>query len=66
MPDLDKVVKVTGDSLLIHEFATLFIDLCSVTSRADQNTGGALLKFPMRTPIHGKSRVSTAISVCDN
>ena len=33
---------------------------------ADQNTGGALLEFPMRTAMHGKSRVSYAISVCDN
>ena len=35
-------------------------------SRADQTTGGALLEFPMRTAMHGKSRVSSAISVCDN
>ena len=35
-------------------------------SRRDQNTGGALLEFPMRTAMHGKSRVSSAISVCDN
>ena len=35
-------------------------------SRADQNTGGALLEFPMRTAMHGKSGVSSAISVCDN
>ena len=34
--------------------------------RADQNTGGALLGFPMRTAMHGKSRASSAISVCDN
>ena len=31
-----------------------------------QNTGGALLEFAMRTTMHGKSRVSSAISVCDN
>ena len=30
--------------------------------RADQNTGGALLEFPTRTAMHGKSRVSSAIS----
>ena len=29
--------------------------------RADQNTGGALLEFPVRTAMHGKSRVSPAI-----
>ena len=31
--------------------------------RADQNTGDALLESPMRTAMHGKSRVSSAISV---
>ena len=35
-------------------------------TRADQNTGGALLEFPLRTAMQGKSRVSSAISVCDN
>ena len=30
--------------------------------RADQNTGGALLEFPVRTAMHGKFRVSSAIS----
>ena len=35
-------------------------------TRADQNTGGALLKFPMRTAMHGKSRVSFAISATIN
>ena len=34
-----------------------------VQTRADQNTGGALLESPMRTAMHGKSRVSSAISV---
>ena len=29
----------------------------------DQKMGGALLEFPMRTAMHGKSRVSSAISV---
>ena len=29
--------------------------------RADQNTGGALLEFPVRTAMHGKSRISSAI-----
>ena len=32
----------------------------------DQNTGGANLEFPMRTAMHGKSRVSSAISVYHN
>ena len=35
-------------------------------TRANQNTGGALLEFPMRTAMHGKSRVSSAISFCHN
>ena len=35
-------------------------------TRADQNTGGALLEFSMRAAMHGKSRVSSAISVCHN
>ena len=34
--------------------------------RADQNTGDSLSKFSMRTSMHGTSRVSSAISVCDN
>ena len=32
-------------------------------TRADQNTGGALLESPMRTDMHGKSRVLSAVSV---
>ena len=32
---------------------------------ADQNTGGELFEFPLRTAMHGRSRVSSAISVCD-
>ena len=35
-------------------------------NRAAQNTDSALLEFPMRIAMHGKSRVSSAISVCDN
>ena len=31
--------------------------------RADQNLGGALLESPIRTAMHGKSRVSSVISV---
>ena len=38
--------------------------LWSIKIRADQNTGGAILEFPMRTAMHGKSRLSSAISVC--
>ena len=34
--------------------------------RPDQNTGGALFEFPMRTAMHGNSRASSAISDCDN
>ena len=32
-----------------------------VSTRADQNTGSTLLGFPVRTAMHGKSRVSSAI-----
>ena len=34
-------------------------------SKADQNTGGALLECPVRTAMHRKSRVPSAISVHD-
>ena len=34
--------------------------------KANQNTCGALLEYPMRTALHGTARVSSAISVCDN
>ena len=37
-----------------------------VSCRADQNMGVALLEFTMRTAMSGKSRFSSAISVCDN
>ena len=40
--------------------------LGAVSARVDQNTDGTLLEFPVRTAMHGKSRVSSAISVCDN
>ena len=40
--------------------------LCCVSDRAGQNKSGAHLEFLMRTAMHGKSRVSSAISVCDN
>ena len=52
-----------------HMFANTSFKLFAyalVFTRADQNTGGALLKFPKRTAMHGKSRVSSAIYVCDN
>ena len=32
-----------------------------LVTRADQNTGGALLEFPVRTAMHEESRVSSAI-----
>ena len=32
----------------------------------DQNKDSARLEFPMRTAVHGKSRVSSAISICHN
>ena len=35
-------------------------------TRANDKTSGALLEFPMWTAMHRKSRVSSAISVCDN
>ena len=35
--------------------------VCCHQVRADQNTGGALLEFPVRTAMHGKSRVPSAI-----
>ena len=35
-------------------------------SRADQNTGGTVLEFFVRTAMHGKSRISSAVFVCDN
>ena len=35
-------------------------------TRADQDTGGALLEFSLRTAMHGTSCVSSAISVWNN
>ena len=35
-------------------------------TRSDQNTGGALFEFFMRTAMHGTSCVSSAISICHN
>ena len=36
------------------------------SAREEQNSGGALLEFPMRTAMQGKPCVSSALSVCDN
>ena len=38
----------------------------SEVTRADQNTGGALLGFSVRTAMHGTSCVSSAITVWNN
>ena len=40
-----------------------FVALEKSLTREDQNTGSALLECPMRTAMHGKSRVLSAISV---
>ena len=62
---IDKL-KVTGHGLLIHEFAYSLI-YTSVSVQLPQggsnDTGGVLLESPMRTAMHGKSRVSSAVSV---
>ena len=34
--------------------------------RADQDTGGAVLKFSMKTATHGTPRISSGTTVCDN
>ena len=49
-----------------RRFKTTGFAASTGSKKADQNTGGALLEFAMRTAMHGKSRVSSAISVCDN
>ena len=43
---------------------SIFSHVFSRYTRADQNTGGKLLEFSMKTALHGTSRVSSAISVC--
>ena len=48
------------------EEVTQFSHFAISKTRADQNTGGALFEFPMRTAMHGKSRVSSAISAMIN
>ena len=35
-------------------------------TKTDKNTGGAPSEFPMTSALHRKSRVSSAISVCDD
>ena len=47
--------------LVAYALAATLIFLNS--TRADQNKDGALLGSPMRTAMHGKSRVSSAVSV---
>ena len=39
--------------------------LLSIITRTDQNTGGALLESPVRTAMHGKSRVLSAFVAVD-
>ena len=45
---------------------TVTRDLKAEPGRILQNTGNALLEFPMRTAMHEKASVSSAISVCHN
>ena len=40
--------------------------MSGVTGYEFATRGGALLEFPIRTVMHRKSRVSSAISVCDS
>ena len=42
-----------------NNYANVELGIRVGLTRADQNTGGALLEFPMRTAMHGKSRVSS-------
>ena len=68
--DLENIITLVfvGLSLILHLANTPLTEphYQFDKTRADQNTGGALLEFPMKTAMHGKSRVSSAISVCDN
>ena len=43
-----------------------YLTLHKCQTRADQNRCGALLEFPLRTAMHGRSRISSATSVCNN
>ena len=60
------VIDYTLNLLIFCIYTTVLITCAVVLTRADQSTGGALLEFPMKTAMHGKSRVSSAISVCDH
>ena len=40
-----------------------YVSVHEHSTRADQNMGGSILKSPVRTAMHKKSRVSSAISV---
>ena len=55
-----------GNISNVNKNDSLFRVFAKSPSRADQNTGGALLEFPMGTAMHRKSRVSSERSVCDN
>ena len=48
---------------MIHLVDKSDFTLSDHKTKADQNTGGALLESPVRTAMHGKSRVSSVISV---
>ena len=58
-------IKLTITSLKQNSNAVIsfFYEFEVNMTRADQNTGGALLKFSMKSAMHGTSRVSSAISV---
>ena len=45
-----------------REYIGEYHDSCG-GNRADQNTSSALLESPVRTAMHGKSRISSVISV---
>ena len=49
---------------LSFNFTRYQVFLTSLVIGADQNTGGALLEFSIRTAMHGTSGLSSAISVC--
>ena len=63
-------VKVAKKYMYVYYFHGKYFmcwDLLGMLgTRADQNTGGALSEFPMRSAVQGKSRVSSAISGCDD
>ena len=45
--------------LIVSRGECIYFEIYS--TRADQNTGGALLEIPMKTVMHEKSRVSSGI-----